>query len=104
MGNRFGFRFDLFVTLRADQLIAVGYTNHDGVVDEIRIGTSEDGARVLWSRNVDEKWHVSQPASATPLIDAKRFSAGDLNRLQTILRQSLGDAGAHGSLGKGGNH
>ncbi len=104
MEDRGGFRFDLFVTLRADQLIAVGYTNHDGVVDEIRIGTSEDGARVLWRRNVDGKWHVSQPASATPLIDTGRFSESDLSRLQTILHQSLGDAGAHGSLGKGGNH
>ena len=100
MENRGGFRFDLFVTVRADHVVAVGYANHDSVIDEIRIGTQQDGTRVLWNRTVDGKWHASQPTRATPLIDSKRFGGTELGRLQAILRQALGDAGGRAAFSK----
>jgi S1-C subfamily serine protease len=79
------FRFNLFVTMRADHLTAVGYTNVEGVVDEIRLGQPKQGAKVIWRRNANGAWVASKPSIFLPLIDPTRFSVKDLHRLQVIL-------------------
>ena len=86
------FRFNVFVTLRADQLTAVGYTNLEGLVDEVRLGRASQMANAIWKRGVDGRWTSSNPSVQVPLIDPPRFSSSDLNRLEIILNRTVGDS------------
>ncbi len=82
------FKFDLFLLTRADGVTAVGYTNPQGIVDEIRIGRSGvPVAQLLWRRDANGKWQSSTPAAATPLVDTPRLGAKNLLRLQIICQQ-----------------
>lgn len=73
-----GYRFDAFVTLRADGVIAFGYTNREGTVDEIRIGKTIELAQVIWRRGPTGVWDVTRPSRTVPLIDPARI--GDAER------------------------
>jgi len=85
MEERGRFRFDLFLTTRADGLAVVGYANRQGIVDEIRVGRAGvDTTGVLWRRDNKGQWQSSTPAPAMPLVDAARLGATNLRRLQTI--------------------
>lgn len=86
------FRFDVFVTARADHVLAVGYPGGKGIVDEIRVGTSQDGAKAVWRREADQKWHVSAPSSGTPLLDPAHFNSNQTTRLSVIMGQVFGTA------------
>jgi S1-C subfamily serine protease len=89
MEDRGQFRFNLFVTVRADQTTAVGYTNAKGIVNEIRLGSTPQGAKLIWNQNTNGGWVASKPSSSVPLIDATRFSKTDMSRLHTILVETL---------------
>lgn len=88
MEDRGGFHFNVFVTTRADGVAAVGYTNAQGIVDEIRIAEHRgDMASVVWRRDAAGRWRASRPESATPLVDESRFTQADLTRLLTVTGQ-----------------
>lgn len=70
------FRFDTFVSTRADGVVATGYTNAVGMVDEIRTGKSSVAdASMIWRRDGAGRWQSKVPATQTPLIDASRLTA-----------------------------
>ncbi len=82
------FRFDVFLTTRADGVTAVGYTNADSVVEEIRIGRNgEQETRVVWQRDRRGGWGSRSPLSGTMLVDSTRINGDQLNRLAKIADQ-----------------
>ncbi len=85
MEGRGRFRFNLFLSTRADGVTAVGYPGSDGVVDEIRIGRAGQGtATVVWQREKNGQWRSSAPTAAVPLVDPQRVGQSNLGRLQAI--------------------
>ena len=89
MEDRGRFRFDVLLALRADGVVAIGYTNSGGVVDDIRIGRAgQETATVMWRRSENGLWSaISQPA---PLLDPTRISAGNLERFDAIVSRLVG--------------
>jgi S1-C subfamily serine protease len=88
MEDRGRFRFDLFLTTRADGVTAVGYSNGQGVVDEIRVGRPrEDAAAVVWRRDASGKWSATKPSAPMALIDAARLGPANVRTLQAITGQ-----------------
>jgi S1-C subfamily serine protease len=89
MEDRGRFRFDVLLALRADGVVALGYTNSGGVVDDIRIGRAgQETATVMWRRSENGLWSaISQPV---PLIDPTRISAGNLERFDAIVSRLVG--------------
>jgi len=86
--DRGRFRFDVFLTARADQVRVAGYTDSQGIVDEIRIARPhEDAASVIWHRDNHGGWTATKPSSLAPLIGPTRLAGRDLHRLQVILNQ-----------------
>jgi hypothetical protein len=86
MENRGRFRFDLFLTIRADNVTAVGYVNGDGIVDEIRIGRSgNDKTTVVWHRDRNGVWKATNPSILEPLVDSSRFGSTNLARLRAVI-------------------
>jgi S1-C subfamily serine protease/DNA-directed RNA polymerase specialized sigma24 family protein len=91
MDARGRFRFDVFITTRADGVVAVGYTNEAGQLDEIRVGrVREPGAGVVWRRNAAGRWHPTRPSPSTPLVDEQRLGAEGIARLQARMGPRLG--------------
>jgi hypothetical protein len=87
MDRRGRFRFDVFLTTRQDGLVAAGYTNMSGTLDEVRIGRAQsETATVVWRRNPSGVWAVARPAAPVPMIDPARLTNG-----MTRLRALLGD-------------
>jgi S1-C subfamily serine protease len=85
MEDRGRFRFHVFVTARADGISAVGYTNSEGVVDEIRVaGAPQRTASLVWRRAPAGSWTVSKPANPLPMLDEARIGPAHLPRLRTI--------------------
>lgn len=73
--DRGRFRYDLFMTARADGVLAVGYLNSAGIVDEIRVGSGEeDKVTVIWRRDQSGLWRATQPANQTPFLDPGRIN------------------------------
>jgi hypothetical protein len=102
MENRGHFRFDIFLTVRADGTTAVGYTNRDGIVDEIRISSSQrENSNVIWRRNASGQWHAETPSTPTALFDVTRIGRGNIGLLETIAGQILGGSADHQSRGNG---
>jgi S1-C subfamily serine protease len=86
--DRGRFRFDVFQTARADHVRAAGYTDSQGIVDEIRVARAhEDAASVIWHRGNHGGWTATRPSPPAPLIDPTRLAGRDLHRLQIILGQ-----------------
>jgi S1-C subfamily serine protease len=84
------FRFDVFVTSRADGVAAVGYTNDQGVVNEIRLGrVRDDRATAIWTRNAAGRWQLSRPAAATSMIDRARLGPERIERLQMLTGEQV---------------
>jgi S1-C subfamily serine protease len=85
MEDRGQFRFDVFLTVRADDIAAVGYTNDTGIVDEIRIGRSHEMlATEIWQRAGSGAWRATSTSTPTLLIDPMRIGKNNMQRLQTI--------------------
>lgn len=104
METRGHYRFDVFLTVRADGNTAVGYTNRDGIVDEIRISTTStqrENSSVIWRRNSSGQWHSEVPPTPTPLFDVARIGRGNIGLLETIAGQILGGSADHQSRGNG---
>jgi S1-C subfamily serine protease len=81
------FRFDLFVTTREDHLVVVGYTNAQGVVEEMRIGgEQENSATTVWRRSAAGVWRASHPSPAVPIVDAGRIGEAGMARLTELMR------------------
>jgi hypothetical protein len=79
------FRFDVFLTTRADGLVAAGYTNSDGTVDEIRIGRDRsDTATLVWRRSQSGTWSASRPTTQVQVLDVARLTPAGLARLQAL--------------------
>jgi S1-C subfamily serine protease len=88
MEERKGFAFDTFLTRRFDGLVAVGYTDQNHIVNEIRLDANQDGnADVVWTRAANATWQSS--TAAAPLLDANRLG----ERGMTVLGQALGKKG-----------
>jgi hypothetical protein len=86
MEDRKGFSFDVFLARRFDGLVALGYTDPNHIVNEIRLDANQDAmTEVVWKRSANAGWEAStQPVA---LLDQER----------------LGDRGMHvvaGALGK----
>ena len=86
MDRRSGrFRFDVFLTTRADGLVAAGYTNSEGTVDEIRVGRDRsETATIIWRRSQSGTWTASRPATPAPVLDSARLTPAGLARLQAL--------------------
>jgi hypothetical protein len=84
------FRFDVFVTIRTDGILAVGHTSAAGVVDEVRVQATE--GRVLWRRAPSGVWQASPLAAEGSLVNTGRLSAANLRRLTAILPSEEGNA------------
>jgi len=85
MGSLGNFQFDIFLTVRKDGLVAVGYTDDQSLTKEIRIGqTQQSATNTIWHRQDNGRWKVSKTLELTTLIDSERVSQSNLQRLQTI--------------------
>ena len=94
MDGRGAFRFDVFVSTRADGTVAVGYTDAAGVVDQIRIGRiRSDAATVIWRRDGSGRWQASRPSAPSPLIDSARVTPANLARLRGLTGDQLAGGG-----------
>lgn len=81
------FRYDLFLTVRADGVLAVGYLNQDGIVDEIRLGSAkEDKVTLVWHRDLAGTWHATPSAGPTPFLDPEKFNEGKQQRVGAIYQ------------------
>ncbi|NGZ95613.1 MAG: hypothetical protein CV089_05700 [Nitrospira sp. WS110] len=90
--NRGRFRYDVFMTVRADGVLAVGYPNptQGGIVDEIRVGSGEkDKVRVIWHRDQAGLWRATQPAGPTPFLDPARLSEEKQQQVSVIYQQLI---------------
>lgn len=87
-GGRFA--FNIFITTRRDGLAAVGYTDRQGRVDEIRLGRTRDPiATTVWRLREDGLWHATTDASS-PLLQLDSVNvAPALDRLQRIVGSRL---------------
>jgi hypothetical protein len=87
MEDRGRFRFDLFFTTRVDGVTAVGYTNPDGIVDEIRVGRArQEAANVTWRRGANGIWTAVKPTGVS-MIDSARVGPANLRTLQMMTGQ-----------------
>jgi S1-C subfamily serine protease len=94
--DRGKFRFDAFLSTRADGTVALGYTDGSGNVDQIRIGrVRSDAATVIWRRDASGRWQGSRPSTATSLVDSTRLTPTNLARLRALT----GDQSAGGDNG-----
>lgn len=86
------FRHDVFITVRSDEVLAVGYTNGDGIVDEIRIGSAKDNqVTLVWWREKQGQWRASRPPRGTAFLDAMRVSGGNRQRIGEIYENLVGN-------------
>lgn len=100
MEDRGNFHFDLMLIARADGVAIVGYTNADGIVDEMRIGrTGSDQASVIWTRGAEGHWQVRQADAATPMLDPQRISEENLRRLGVVSGRIVAPARGAGEDG-----
>ena len=82
------YRFDVFVTQRADKVAAVGYTNRSGVVDEIRMGPSVQATTTLiWRRKGENAWQATQPSPPVPLLARDRIGEAHWPRFVAFLNK-----------------
>jgi S1-C subfamily serine protease len=87
MEKRGRFRFDLLLTARADGIVVAGYTNKQGIVDDLRIGQAgQDATAIVWRRAENGKWSVNRPVTPLPLIDSARIGSRSFDRLRVIGR------------------
>ena len=94
MDGRGTFRFDVFVSTRADGTVAMGYTDAAGVVDQIRIGRiRSDAATVIWRRDGSGRWQASRPSPSSPLVDSARVMPANLARLRALTGDQLAGGG-----------
>ena len=90
METRGKFRFDVFLTVRADGKAIVGYADTAGVVSEIRVGAMSDmKSAVVWNRHQSGVWTATVPKTPLPLIDSSRITAADDARMQRIAQRML---------------
>jgi S1-C subfamily serine protease len=90
MENRGNFSFNVMLTVRKDNVVAVGYTDQNGILSEIRVGTSDHPeARVTWTRSGSGRWSHYSTASR-PLLDQNRLVPGSEIRLKQLLGQFTG--------------
>jgi S1-C subfamily serine protease len=88
MENQGRFQFNVFITLRADEVSAIGYTNSQGVVEEIRIARPrQKTAFLIWSRRADGQWVAATPAAPTPMVDSARLGAKNMRSLEIMVSQ-----------------
>jgi len=80
------FAFDAFIMAREDGIVAIGYTDDDGIVDEIRIGDQSTGDRAstIWKRGSNGLWVASKPAEELPLLDSKRLGRERMERVAEV--------------------
>jgi hypothetical protein len=91
MEDRGRFRFDVLLTLRADGVVAIGYIDSRGVVDDIRIGRArQEAATVIWRRSENGLWSAIWPSEPAPLIDPARISPSNLERFDAIVKRLTG--------------
>lgn len=83
------FAFDAFIMMRKDGVVAIGYTNDDGIVDEIRIGdrSTGDSATTIWKRGTNGVWAASKPSVKLPLLDAKRLGEERAARVAEVWKK-----------------
>ena len=83
------FAFDAFIMMRRDGAVAIGYTNDDGIVDEIRIGdqSTGDSATTIWKRGTNGLWAASKPSAKLPLLDAKRLGKERAARVAEVWKK-----------------
>jgi S1-C subfamily serine protease len=94
------FRFTVFLTMRDDRVVAVGYTNDRGIVDDVRIGRErEDNATTVWLRAASGLWRAAQPSPAVPLIDVSRLGTQGMTMLRAVLRWQSDAATQGGAAG-----
>lgn len=99
--NRGDFRFNVFLTIRVDDVIAVGYVNDQGIVDNIRIGRmGQSSANLVWSLSSNGNWHAARPSVPTLLIDPARLGRNNLARLRTIAGAIVGESSKTETSGK----
>lgn len=92
------FQYDLFMTARADGVLAVGYPNSAGIVDEIRVGLGEeDKVTLIWRRDQAGLWRATQPAGTTPFLDTAKISEADQRKVGLIYQNLVMQETEHGS-------
>lgn len=82
------FRFDVAVTVRADGVVAVGYTSRSGVLEEIRVSKG-DVPGLVWRRMPSGQWQPSG-ADGAPVLESRRFDEPRRRRLMAALSKFLG--------------
>lgn len=83
-----GFAFDAFVTVRTDGVVAMGYTNKAGVVDEIRIGSLNGESRLIWTRTADGQWS-DRTAKRSSVLNTTRLGLQATGALQRLIQPML---------------
>lgn len=92
------FRYDLFMTARADGVLVVGYLNPAGIVDEIRVGSGKEGTvALIWRRDQAGLWRATQSAGSTPFLDPARISAANQRQVGLIYQNLIMQEPEHGS-------
>jgi hypothetical protein len=83
------FPVQFFVLLRADGLVAAGYANAQGVVDEVRIGQFSDIADEVWKLE-GSVWTSARPAATVPLMDSPRLGTGSEQTARALVDAAFG--------------
>ena len=84
MEERKGFSFDVFLARRFDGLVAVGYTDAQNIVSEIRLDKNQDAkADVVWKRSPKSGWEATQ--NAVTIVDEERLD----ERGRAVIGQSM---------------
>lgn len=90
--GRGSFRYDVFMTVRVDGKLVVGYTNATGVVDELRIGSTQTGKMtVKWQRTKQGEWWPSWPSIGTPFLDPAKIGNGKRRQIEAIYQNLVAD-------------
>lgn len=68
------FHYDVVVVSRYDDVVAIGYTDEENMVVEIRVDGNDDGySDIVWARENTGLWGISTALLGKPVVDSVRL-------------------------------
>ena len=105
MGIQGKFRFDVVVIVRTDGVWVFGYTNADGVVDEIRIDKDRDGhPDTVWARDDQGGWRSAESPKYSSMYNESRLGDNGVMQLRSMFDESSGAEKADMGRRRQGDH